>query len=275
MPRYPRTHQLETESRLRLREAFTRAGWVTEDLDEDYGEDMLVRIFEEGYATAYAFFVQAKATDHIHKYLSSDQRYVRYPIGIEHLNHWQSYWEPVVFTVYDAQSNDTYWETVQSPELTIQPRKNAKSVSLKVPTDNLIDEEGLRRIAARTKHRFERFEREQQGAEVLVELLQETLGVKVEYDPQGGVLIVEQADGSANMTIFGKLAEKVAAMTTNTGSSADELVVEALTHGLDLEAEFDRGAGLVVTDESGRVVTEWTSSRDFHRAMARQVELDE
>jgi hypothetical protein len=45
MPARPRTHELEDLSRSRLREAFVRHGWTAEDLQKDYREDLLVRIF--------------------------------------------------------------------------------------------------------------------------------------------------------------------------------------------------------------------------------------
>ncbi len=65
MPKRPRSHEIEEFSRGRLRDLFGRLGWVVWDLHPDYGEDLLVRIFTNGAATHYSFFVQAKATDHI------------------------------------------------------------------------------------------------------------------------------------------------------------------------------------------------------------------
>ena len=68
----PRSHRIEDLSRNRLRDAFNSVGWVVEDLRKDYGEDLLVRIFEQGVATPVAFFVQAKATDRIEDYTNAD-----------------------------------------------------------------------------------------------------------------------------------------------------------------------------------------------------------
>jgi len=68
MPKRPRSHEIEEFSRGRLRDLFGRLGWVVWDLHPDYGEDLLVRIFTNGAATHYSFFVQAKATDHIDRY---------------------------------------------------------------------------------------------------------------------------------------------------------------------------------------------------------------
>lgn len=72
MPKRPRSHELEKISRNQLHELFTKAGWVVWDLQPDYGEDLFVRIFTDNRASHYSFFVQAKATDHIERYIRKD-----------------------------------------------------------------------------------------------------------------------------------------------------------------------------------------------------------
>lgn len=71
MPQRPRSHEVEDLSRNRLRDAFNGVGWTVEDLRKDYGEDLLVRIFDNGIATPLSFFVQAKGTDVIQNYASA------------------------------------------------------------------------------------------------------------------------------------------------------------------------------------------------------------
>ncbi len=75
----PHSHRIEDLSRNRLRDAFNSVGWVVEDLRKDYGEDLLVRIFEQGVATPLSFFVQAKATDRIEDYTNADGTSVLFP----------------------------------------------------------------------------------------------------------------------------------------------------------------------------------------------------
>jgi Domain of unknown function (DUF4365) len=84
-PKRPRSHELETLSRNRLHNIFTQTGWVVEDLDDDYGEDLLVRIFEDGMATPFSFFVQIKATDHINRYLHANGKSLSFPIDVDYL----------------------------------------------------------------------------------------------------------------------------------------------------------------------------------------------
>src|SRR6266581_1453499 len=63
MPRRPRQHQLEDESRTAFRAALPPA-WVFRDAVPDYGIDGAVEIFDAtGKGTGRLFFVQLKATD--------------------------------------------------------------------------------------------------------------------------------------------------------------------------------------------------------------------
>jgi hypothetical protein len=113
MPKRPRSHLIEDQSRQRLRDLFGQLGWVMRDLYPDYGEDFLVRVFNNGIATHYSFFIQAKGTDHIEKCIRKNKEYLTYPVDIEHLEHWENFWEPVVLTVWDSKSDTTYWEIIQ------------------------------------------------------------------------------------------------------------------------------------------------------------------
>jgi hypothetical protein len=74
-PNRPRSHILEDSSRNQLRDIFTRLEWVVWELHPDYGEDFFVRIFTNGMATHYSFFVQAKATDNIDQFMHKDRKH--------------------------------------------------------------------------------------------------------------------------------------------------------------------------------------------------------
>src|SRR6202035_439631 len=107
MPKRPRQHLLEDLARARLRRDFSSIGWTVEDLASDYGEDLLVRIFETGSATPWSFFVQSKATDHLDRLRMSDGQHLAVRLPSKHLQHWLLFWEPVVLTVYDATHDVT------------------------------------------------------------------------------------------------------------------------------------------------------------------------
>jgi len=63
MPKRPRQHQLEDESRTAFRKAIPQE-WVFRDSTPDYGIDGSVEVFDSsGNGTGRYFFVQLKGTD--------------------------------------------------------------------------------------------------------------------------------------------------------------------------------------------------------------------
>lgn len=73
MPKRPRAHELETESRTALRRSLEDLAWVVRPVDTpDYGLDDLVEVFVDGEATGLLFYVQVRGTDEedLHKALA-------------------------------------------------------------------------------------------------------------------------------------------------------------------------------------------------------------
>src|SRR2546421_3166328 len=173
-PKRPRSHELEETSRNRLHEIFTQAGWVVWDLQPDYGEDLLVRIFDNNTATHYSFFVQAKATDHIERYMDESKKLITFPIDTDHIEYWRQFWEPVILTVWDAKSNITYWESIQKYlEELDESKSERKNVRVAIPTKNILDTDGVIHIARYTKSRYIENQQALEGAETLKELLKD------------------------------------------------------------------------------------------------------
>jgi len=186
MPKRPRSHEIEQLSRNRLRETFNKLGWVIWDLYPDYGEDLLVRVFIDGVPTHYSFFVQAKSTDHLERYIDREGNFINFPIDVDHLEYWKKFWEPVVLTLWDAKLDVTYWEIIQNcfPSNEGKVSYN-KSFRVPIPITNILDDNGLKSILRQTKLRFERFERIREGVKALTEYMEEELNVKVLYEPGG------------------------------------------------------------------------------------------
>ncbi len=82
VPKRPREHVLEDESRRAL-EAIMPAGWVVRPVDRgDYGVDAEIEVFESGLSTGLTFKVQLKATD--------ARRSPSVRVTAEHLRYWVS-----------------------------------------------------------------------------------------------------------------------------------------------------------------------------------------
>jgi hypothetical protein len=114
MPNRPRSHILEDQARAQLIKLFSNAGWSVEQLNADYGEDFLVRIFDNGKSTPWSFFVQSKATDNITKFKIQKRSAFSYPLKVKHLSHWEHFSTPVLITLTDVKSGNVYWECVQT-----------------------------------------------------------------------------------------------------------------------------------------------------------------
>ncbi len=233
MPRRPRSHELKALSLNRLYAAFTNEGWTIEDLRHDYGEDLLISIFENDVATSFSFFIQAKATDNINKYKHHGGKSIRFPIDTDHISYWNKFWEPVILTLWDAKSDITYWESIQKfIDEHAGINFNKGRVYIDVPIDNILNEEGIRRILVRTKSRFARFEREREGAQVLIDLIEDELKVNIEYEPRYGILIIKNPEGGAHIRAFGRFAEELSLRATELGIAEQEALEHSLKVGL-------------------------------------------
>jgi len=277
MPKRPRTHKLEEISRNQLHNVFTQMGWVVWDLHPDYGEDLLVRIFINDVATRYSFFVQAKATDHIDRYIRKDGKSLSFPIDADHIEYWKQFLEPVILTVWDAKSGVTYWELIQNYLERYQIKGGRKKYnSIDVPTDNTLDEEGIKRIIAQTKSRFARLEQEHAGAEVLRDLLGHALNAKIEYSPHHGILTIEHPTPKEaeyvpiDIIIFGKLAALIKKFKLTEKLNLEEYVLQGL---FEYVKEYDEVGHANIRDSNGNIVEPYeTPEERFHHIM-RKFEL--
>jgi hypothetical protein len=284
MPKRPRSHELEDLSRNCLHEVFTRRGWTVENLAKDYGEDLLIRIFSKGSTTPLSFFVQAKATDKIDKFLNKTETFLVYPVRHDHLKHWGDFWQPVILTVWDSKSNITYWECIQTFCETTLKRdriKHSKSIGIRIPVDNKLNQEGLARIEARTRARFKRFARERDGAEELMRILKDEFGLEVEYDPQFGFLSIPEGrfvpdpSGQAQWFFFGRAAAQIKRLQERMGKTSDEIVRGSLLALKQVADAFSSSGKLVVRDSHGNLKEEWPTWEALHRHLERESELDE
>jgi hypothetical protein len=284
MPKRPREHILEDLARAALLEAFASVGWTTEDLDEDYGEDMLVRIFDENAATPFAFFIQSKATDHIERFMAREGDHLSFSVKSEHAEHWGQFWEPVVLAVYDAKSKQTYWEVIQTfleSKASQSAGSAARSIHVQVPLENRMDVEGLKRLKNRTKRRFARFELQQEGAKVLIDALKEMWGVEIIYCPEEGILIVPigqfvaDSSGGRRLTAFGRYAVRLEAMQRKFAVPPEHYVERSLDVMRQVEDGFKSGRILQVRDRDGSVIKEWQTLEDLFRHVEREEELED
>ncbi len=278
MPKRPRSHILEKISRNRLYEAFTQVGWVVWDLQPDYGEDLLVRIFVANMATHYSFFVQAKSTDHIERYLDEDQKHITFPIDADHLEYWNQFWEPVILTVWDAKSDITYWEPIQKYlEKHGNSKRKKKSAYIDIPTDNILNEKGIKHIAGYTKLRYARFEREREGAETLIKLLEDELKTAIKYDAQRGTVVINKPDGELKIVYFGSTNQLLldAKDWTDSGGDLNEIARDTIQNLYVIVKEYQETGQINIRDKNGNIMKTYETPEDWARDVREKLEAAE
>jgi len=231
MPKRPRSHILENLSRTRLRQAFEQMGWTVEDLAKDYGEDLLVRLFENNFATPYSFFVQAKATETL-KNISRKEKHALIRVETGHVRHWTRFSEPVFLTLWDSSSDITYWVCVQdvldATEEAPSKRERAKTMQFRIPLKNVLNEFGLRRIGGIAKLRFNRLAREREGREILIEAIEKMGGTVDSFSPDNGIVRLTYPDGESYLVFFGYLARLLNQIRIKTGLNCEDCLHEGL-----------------------------------------------
>ena len=104
MPRRPRAHRLEDESRQHFRKLLPEE-WVFRDETPDYGIDGEVEIFDNaGNSAGFRFHVQLKATDRLDSSFTSQVRLRR-----ETVDYYRSLSRPILLVSYHSGSQRLYW----------------------------------------------------------------------------------------------------------------------------------------------------------------------
>ena len=266
MPKRPRSHEIEELSRNRLHHIFGKLGWVVWDLHPDYGEDLLVRIFIDSTATHYSFFVQAKATDNINRYIDKDGKHLNYSIDIEHLKHWSTFWEPVILTIWDAKSDITYWSIIQDYNLDeIVENARKKTIYVKVPIENVVDEKGLQSIIAQTKRRFRRFEQLSAGTGSLIKYFEEEFEVKVDYDFEEDLFIIKKPSGLCDICFFDELAEHAITLATKIYMGPSQFILMAMLQALIPETKVlvRNNGNIYIFSHEGDMIASYEKTEDF------------
>lgn len=274
MPKRPHSHELEKASRNRLHEIFTETGWVVWDLQPDYGEDLLVRIFVDNTATHYSFFVQAKATDHIERYMDKSKKCITFPIDTDHIEYWGQFWEPVILTVWDAKSNITYWESIQKYlEEQSESKSKQKNVHVNIPTDNILDKKGVKHIARYTKSRYIQNERGHEAAEVFKEMLEDALKAKIIYSPKNGMISIRHANGELYIVFYGTNNPTRNFIEQLSDEDANKILQIGFDREMNVIRELEETGKITLRDKDGNIVETYETYEDYSHRLDKWLEM--
>lgn len=144
--RYTQQQQQENISRKQIGEFFESHSFITGDISPDLGEDILVRIFENGSSTGLSFYLQLKSTDNINKHTLKTGD-ISYQLKTKDIEHWSAQTPTVVIGVWDINRRQGWWvwinDVIKFLEREKPKWKENKSVNIYIPLKNRFDEGGL------------------------------------------------------------------------------------------------------------------------------------
>jgi hypothetical protein len=105
-------HDIDRAGKLLSRAALERLGWVLNDVEEDYGIDSNVQIFDGAYPTGAWFHVQLKSSRHSE--YSSDRTFIPQELSVDHARHYAlDMRQPLLVIHADVMNEKVYWYSPQ------------------------------------------------------------------------------------------------------------------------------------------------------------------
>lgn len=107
-----REHEINRDGKRLLREALEPLGWVVNDVEEDYGIDSNIQIFDQKSPTGAWFHVQLKSSASSN--YSTDGSFISQPLSIDHARHFALEMHQPVFLVHaNVLSKRIFWYAPQ------------------------------------------------------------------------------------------------------------------------------------------------------------------
>ncbi|MFO0759008.1 MAG: DUF4365 domain-containing protein [Byssovorax sp.] len=148
--RYSREAQQEDRSEHQIGERFAELGWPCDRLGRDLGEDLQVRIYDEGRTTGLSFLVQLKSAADAERLRRKKSPALGYRLETKDLLHWEVSATLVVLMVWDVEKREGWWRAV--PEIVGEldgagkEWRKKKTATVTVPLANTTDAEGMKQL---------------------------------------------------------------------------------------------------------------------------------
>lgn len=146
--RYTKQQKQERVSRDQFAEFLEEHEWITDEV-YDLGEDLLVRIYDDGRWAGITFFVQLKSTTNLDGHLIQGNQ-LSYPMKTKDLAHWQDVATPVYIVLWDINKRTGCWVSVDQAVKELDIRrpdwKQRNAVRIHIPRENVTTVQQLRRI---------------------------------------------------------------------------------------------------------------------------------
>lgn len=131
--------------------------WVVERIQKDLGEDLHVRIYEDGQSTGLSFYVQLKSTTKLDGLVPKRRKdSVAYSFEVKDLLHWEGSNPPVVLVVWDVKTMAGVWQDVPEAIKQLDKRDKSwrarKSARVMLPGKHTTDRKGRNALRATIAH---------------------------------------------------------------------------------------------------------------------------
>jgi len=145
----PLNHVKETESFAYVED--TLKEWVPNRLNNDYGIDYDIQIFEKEEGTELNFGAQIKSTESS----NVDKEHYKYSLDTEHIDYFFKQNRPILLIVYDIPSKNAFWVVMQDYVWDVLNKENPnwlnqRSSTIKLPLRNLLTDKKAIKIAVKS-----------------------------------------------------------------------------------------------------------------------------
>jgi hypothetical protein len=137
----PQQHDVNRAGKRLLRVVLEPLGWVVNDVQEDYGIDCIVQVFDRRSPTGAWFHVQLKSS--ASSEYAADQTFISQELSIGHARHYALELREPVFVIHaDVTRKSVYW---YAPQLDGQlegvlGKTGVKSTTVRIPTRQKLPE---------------------------------------------------------------------------------------------------------------------------------------
>jgi hypothetical protein len=127
----PEEHEINRARKRLLRTVVEELGWVLNDVEEDYGIDSNVQIFDGTHPTGAWFHKQLKSS--CHSDYSADQTFISQELSVDHARHCALGMRQPIRVIYaDVTSEKIYWYFPQLDKNLATALSNVTTESIRV-----------------------------------------------------------------------------------------------------------------------------------------------
>jgi Domain of unknown function (DUF4365) len=134
----PDTHVTDTCGRTQLRTALESLGWTVNPIENDYGSDFEVEVFQAGKSAGVAFKIQLKSS-RAPQY-SANRDFASVEISRENTDYMcRELRAPMVLVLADIEQKETLWTVTQLDKNVLQSLRGSPgqdSVTFRIPVQN-------------------------------------------------------------------------------------------------------------------------------------------